>query len=708
VDRFEREPIHKHLDALIGRLLDNAGTARSALRSVLVDSWESRCQTWSKSTLNVFRERRGYDPRPWLPVLCGVTVGDRQQSARFLWDIRQTLSEQMNGFAAAMREWSNARGLKFAQEGYGGFSRDLVRYQRELDVPMSETYNQFGVNGQKQAIPAIADFWGKPAVGLESFVGDGACALRFSHPGMFKGIGDSWICSGYNSITLHTYTHQPEDRGPGAILLRFSTDFGRLQTWWEQTKPWFTHIDRVQSVLQRLPGVADILSVHQGDGFTRLSQEWATGMAEDVCDLDALAILKAKDGRVVGPTGKEYAVLTLGCDTTQLRPQVLRELKRLSDAGVTILGAAKPTASPSLQDYPRCDEDVRQLATALWDSGKIKPLAALAAALKERGVIPDLQTIPAKTGLGMIAWSHRRGGEVDAYFLSNPGRGMSPLANHPWAGEVKFRVTRKIPELWHPERGTIEPIMLYREEGQQTIIPLQFKSQEAYLIVFRDPTPADPSHLVSMTGPAEGRITRSTGKTTLIASEAGAWKLTDAGGRSREVVVPALPSSATIAGPWQVRFQPGRGAPEKIDLPALVDWIKHPDAGVQGFSGTATYSTTISLKTEQIGGDLRYQLDLGEVQQIAEVRLNGRKLGLVYHAPFVLDAGDGLRAGANELEIEITNTWVNRLVADRDLPADKRIGYDPFDWANRWKKTKVPAGLIGPVNLRPYRQVGLD
>ena len=112
-----------------------------------------------------------------------------------------------------------------------------------------------------------------------------------------------------------------------------------------------------------------------------------------------------------------------------------------------------------------------------------------------------------------------------------------------------------------------------------------------------------------------------------------------------------------------------------------------------------------------MSGELRYRLDLGRVEQIAEVRLNGKPLGIVYYKPYTLDAGDGLKAGANELEIEITNTWVNRLKADEALPVEQRQTFDQNNFARDWgnaKKPFDPAGLIGPVALRAYREVAVD
>jgi len=708
VNCLEPSVIIKHLENHYGFLLGLNGPRSNAMRSILNDSWELGNPTWSDSIRVAFEKGRGYDPRPWLPVLSGVTIGDRAQSERFIWDLRCTLAEQECLFPATVRQWANAHGVKFEQEGYGMHPNYLVRYQKEIDVPMNEGYDLVSYPGAKEGkdvYSATADFWGKTVVGYEFSTSDGQRSMRSCYPGMLKCFADYTLAMGYNRINLHTYPHQPNDKGPGLVLNNaYGTDYSRLQTWWEQSKPWVTHINRSQTLLQQTQSAADILSVMDETTTANVAVnlnkarmiQFREGWAEDMCDLDSLAVLKVKNGRIVGPVGQEYAVLLLNFSNPKMQPHCLREIKRLAEAGATILGDMKPIASPSLQGYPACDEEVKKLANALWDGVKVKPIKELDAVLKQLGLVQDFVAVPSKE-TPQLLWSHRRRGNADAYFVANPGAGSGSsmawaitYADIPWAGEVKFRVTGKVPELWHPERGTMEPVAVWREEGQQTIIPLRFRSQESYFIVFREKQANDLAPLPAQ--PTDGWITTRGGKR---------YQQTE------------MTTTLEVAGPWQVKFQPPKGQGEfwQQDFPLLVDWSKHTDARVRGFSGTATYKTTIQVKPDQVSGELRYRLDLGRVEQIAEVRLNGKPLGIVYYKPYTLDAGDGLKAGANELEIEITNTWVNRLKADEALPKEQRQTFDQNNFARDWgndKKPFDPAGLIGPVVLRAYREVAVD
>ena len=137
--------------------------------------------------------------------------------------------------------------------------------------------------------------------------------------------------------------------------------------------------------------------------------------------------------------------------------------------------------------------------------------------------------------------------------------------------------------------------------------------------------------------------------------------------------------STPLDGAWTVDFPEGAGAPAQIVLDTLTDWKEHTEPGVRYFSGTATYHKSFQYHKE--GG--RVWLDLGEVQNMAQVSLNGRDLGILWHAPFSVEVTDALREGDNELEIRVTNLWVNRMIGDEFEPDDvvwgepARYGYAP-------------------------------
>ena len=178
----------------------------------------------------------------------------------------------------------------------------------------------------------------------------------------------------------------------------------------------------------------------------------------------------------------------------------------------------------------------------------------------------------------------------------------------------------------------------------------------------------------------------------------------------------------SIAGPWQVQFPPQRGAPAAVELPALADLSTQTNEGVRYFSGTATYRSTFRLSEAEMPAGPVF-LDLGGVEVIAEVKVNGQGFGVLWKKPYRVDAARALRSGENTVEIKVTNLWINRLIGDeRQFPQKNpnegtakgswpewvidssrpkpsgRIGFVTWPY---WKATDPlpPSGLIGPVRL---------
>jgi hypothetical protein len=244
---------------------------------------------------------------------------------------------------------------------------------------------------------------------------------------------------------------------------------------------------------------------------------------------------------------------------------------------------------------------------------------------------------------------HRRDGDTDIYFVSNPS-GEAVKAS------CSFRTAGKKASLWDPVSGRISPAPAVVDDHGQSLMDLTLEAHGSIFVVFQ---PAS-----SASRPDESGI------------------------------APTLRPGGGIEGPWRVRFTPGRGAPESIVLPALVDLAAHADEGIRHFSGTVVYSTAFEAPAARG----RVVLDLGRVEVMARVKLNGRDLGILWHAPFRLELGDALLPGMNKLEIEVANLWLNRLIGDASLPPERRLA--PTTW-NPYKPDSPlpPSGLIGPVRL---------
>jgi hypothetical protein len=146
-----------------------------------------------------------------------------------------------------------------------------------------------------------------------------------------------------------------------------------------------------------------------------------------------------------------------------------------------------------------------------------------------------------------------------------------------------------------------------------------------------------------------------------------------------------------------VKFEPDLGAPPTITLEKLASWSDNSDAGVKYYSGTGTYTKTITAPADWFGKSGHLWLDLGDVKNLAAVTVNGEDLGLVWHAPYRVDVTDALKPGPNEVTIKVTNAWVNRLIGDQQPGATKYTYADvkPYNA----KSQLLPSGLLGPVRV---------
>jgi hypothetical protein len=196
----------------------------------------------------------------------------------------------------------------------------------------------------------------------------------------------------------------------------------------------------------------------------------------------------------------------------------------------------------------------------------------------------------------------------------------------------------------------------------RTVIPIKLEPLESVFVHFRDPAPSD--------------------NRTLPATR---------------VLVHEMPVQREITGPWTISFEPERGAPPSVTIDKLQSWTQHPDPGVQHFSGTATYRKDMDLHDLPPGQ--RLVLDLGRVEQLAQVRVNGRDLGVLWKAPYAVDITDAVHTGSNRLEVSVTNIWMNRLIADAALPELQRVTWTTFNPYSRNDKL-AESGLLGPVRVR--------
>jgi hypothetical protein len=379
--------------------------------------------------------------------------------------------------------------------------------------------------------------------------------------------------------------------------------------------------------------------------------------------------------------------------------------------------------APSMQLGPFGMAPWGEIQEALAGDDAFPPATAVHKWLAKEGIPPDFHAARP------LRYIHRRIGDADVYFVAN-GSAES------YETTCSFRVAGKQPELWRPESGSVAPLVAYEEKEGCTHVPLRLGPTESVFVVFRRPAEAalrivsvtrDGQELLQFTPPAAapqgagGHLPLDLARNEIC--QPGDYVFKTADGASR-VINCRLATPLTIGGPWQVAFDPKWGGPAQATFLRLEDWSKRAEAGIKYYSGTASYRTAFHVNLEALTqSDGRWYLDLGKVAVMAEVRVNGKDLGIVWKAPYRVDVTDALIPGKNALEVKVVNLWINRQIGDEQLPDDcdrnadgtlkswpkwlqegkpSPAGRYTFSSWKLWKKGDPlqESGLLGPVTLR--------
>ncbi|MCL5283264.1 MAG: hypothetical protein M1330_00920 [Armatimonadetes bacterium] len=483
-DKLSSRATEFHFNAFIGKLIQDVGElAGNAFISTHIDSWETGSQNWTADFQSDFKRLRGYDPLPYLPVIAGFVVDTLEKSQRFLWDFRKTISNLLvENYAGYMRDLAEKHGMRLSIEGYSGVPVNELIYGGQAVEPMGElwSWSRFGAGETVMEMTSAGHVYGRPIIGMETFTAD-ANEKWQGHPAVVKDIGDWAFCQGINRFVVHRYAMQPwvnPHYAPGMSMGPWGLHYERTETWWEKSKPWHDYIARCQHLLRQGWFVADICYL-QPEGAPRNFDPPSNSMPPlsrsgynfDGCPVDAVITrMSVKNGRLTMPDGMSYRVLALPSAQT-MTPELLEKIKELVEAGATVVGE-KPLKSPSLVNYPQCDDVVQKLADELWGSGKIAADKTPDQYLTEKGVPPDF------TSDKNLNFTHRKTKDADIYFVVNPNE---------WAVEsiCTFRVKNRQPEIWDPLTGKIQPALAWTEVKEGTRLHLDLEWKGSRFIVFR-------------------------------------------------------------------------------------------------------------------------------------------------------------------------------------------------------------------------------
>ena len=643
------------------------------LQFVVTDSWEAGTQNWAINLVAEFEKRRGYNLLQWMPVLTGRIIKSAEASERFLWDFRKTLSELVvenhyDQLTALLKE----RGMKRYSESHESgraLIADGMDVKRSAAIPMSAMWVPGAIGGDGTGYKAdiresasVAHIYGQNIAAAESLTTLGTLGNAWSYsPEKLKPTADLEMANGLNRFVIHTSVHQPvDDKIPGLGLGPFGQWFNRHETWAEQAKAWTDYLSRSCYMLQQGKFVADIIYYYGEDNnitslFGKKLPDIPEGYNYDFVNTDALLnLLSVKNNKLVTASGMQYNVLVLDSNSTHIPLKVLQKIEVLVKAGAIVAGP-KPVSTTGLKEDTNA---FNALVNELWGSndtpktvgrGKVFPTQNILQVLDALQLQPDFEyTKPdSKTQLLFV---HRKLPTQEFYWVNSRSDKNENI-------EANFRIAGKAVEIWHPETGKKEPAS-YTIENGRTQVSLQLTPNDAVFVVF--------------------------GKSS----------------NSSAVTVPEIKETllATLDKPWRIDFQKDRGAPANITVDKLSSWTDNTDNNVKYFSGTAAYTQIIDAAAGWFKKDAGLWIDLGDVKNIAEVLVNGKQAGIVWKHPFKVDISAVLKPGKNNLEVRVTNLWVNRLIGDQQPGIEKKITYTtmPFYKAD---SPLLPSGLLGPVRI---------
>ncbi|MDR1371707.1 MAG: hypothetical protein LBJ17_01075 [Dysgonamonadaceae bacterium] len=665
-----------HFAGYIGRLIDKP-LAGGLLDCMLLDSWECHTQTWTAGLDSIFSRKMSYELTKHLPSLFGYIINNQEYTSRFLLDFRRVTGDLFaNKFYGRMAELARENGLEIQYETSAGdvVPADIMEYFKHADVPMAEFWQPYsdsyvGALNFKSIKPTVsaARLYGKPRIAAEAFT---SFALTWDeHLTMLKEIANLNCIEGITHLVFHTYTHNPRTDWlpPGTSFgSSIGTPFLRGQTWWNAMSEFTDYFARLNYMLEAGRPVSDVLW-YLGDEINHRPDQNApfpAGYKYDYCNPDILLNrLSVENNILKTPEGLEYKVFYIP-DNERMLPETLERIAEFVRQGVAVVGNAPQglaTLSENADAQKRFDKSVK----AIWNkkNKNVFSNTSLEEVLQRLDIKPDVVG-------GDALWLHRCTENADVYYIAAPyGKGFhGTLSFNTRDAEMQNACAL----VYDPLTGETSPAKVVGKSGGRTVLFFDLPQAGACFVKFFP---------------------------------------------SAMTIEPFCPdnikpsSEQTLDTEWTLLFPEGWGAPDSLKTRELKAWKDLPlSAEGKAFSGTAIYKTRFSfegIKNLNNSTDFKVKekqvtvsLDLGEVEMIAAVTLNGKRLRTLWTPPYRIDITDAIREGDNDLQVEVTSTWFNRLVYDANLPENERK-----TWTIAGPKKDAAlrkSGLMGEVKIINY------
>ncbi len=592
---MSKQHTRHHFDSMFGELIAKmTPEEKAAFKGITIDSYEVGAQNWTDGFAVEFEKRNGYSPIALLPTLTGAVIDSAQKSDQFLWDLRRTIADMIaENYVGELRDASHEHGLTLWCENYG-------HWGFPGDFTIYGGYadmvgGEFWTNpSNRGTIECRAASSAAHTYGKRQTYAE-AFTSRLNladHPYSFKARGEQLFCEGINHFVLHVYAHQARDGAPGENPW-FGTAFHRNTPWFNEAQSWVNYLQRSHTMLQWGNPAADVL-VYIGDFAPQM-----IGPANPV------------------PKGYQYDYV--GSDA------ILRKLDVVDGQWVTYdendpqrIAASWPVMTiPSTLKYirPHIQKRIDDLEKK---GGKIiRSVPVSAQQLSALTIQPAVSNQTCST-----RWIERKQGDQHSFFLSNFAK--------TGAFSATLRVKGMQPELMNPVTGEIKQIARFEQTANGTKIEIDVKDRaDSFFVLFREKATA-PSVVKASAPASELKLYYNASKELVAETEqSGSYQLTMSDGSTRSLSIQSDSQTAQING-WET---------ESTDN--------------DGF--TETRVTEFELP-KAFGTDQRVILDLGKVEVMAQVTLNGKTYDTLWMPPFALDVTDALNSGKNSMEVRVTST----------------------------------------------------
>jgi hypothetical protein len=659
----------------------NKTNGKNVINTLHIDSWECGSQNWSNNFAAEFKKRRGYDLLPYLAVMAGVPIESASKSEIILHDVRKSIAELVSdNFYGTLNKLAQAKGLQISAESIAPtFVSDGLLHYKNVDIPMGEFWLNSPThdkpNDMLDAISA-AHIYGKNIVAAEAFT-----TLRMDwseHPGMLKAIGDRNFAAGINKMVIHVFVHNPWiDKKPGMTLDGIGLYYQRDQTWFKQSKAWIEYLTRCQALLQLGKPVVDI-GVFTGEEIPsrsllpdRLINTLPGIFGKEKVAAEKLRLDNKGQPQRTIPDGvthsanmadpENYVDALNGYKYDCFNPDVLMSMKVVNGRVVTLGGASykvlvipdKHPMNPNNKLSTAVKNKLLQLANAgakiIMDKKQhnIKHNKVLQTPYYKKTFDPlcvkqDLIIYKNKND---IAWAHRVVDSVDIYFVSNQTAKNNVV-------EMKFNVENKLIETASFDYVQIFRVFDFDREGSYNKHKIFLRPYESSFFIFRKP----------------------------IVEESISFPVEEA------------PQIISLNNKWKVKLE----NIDTVEIPTLIGWNQMKDTSFKFFSGTALYTNTFAIAQKEYFSN--YKIRFSNIYNLATVKINGVNCGTLWTYPYELNITKALKQGENKIEIEVTNTWHNKLIGDSYLPIEKRTTWTNAPFRLKDKQLQ-PAGIIGDVKI---------